>query len=627
MNSLDTDFGAENEVFNASLFGEDEKKDAMRFQVISERHLHSVAISRIEELLVESPDLESEQLKQKIDGILSDAGIKQDEWPKYHGYVEKYKNEATKAKDAFDELKTFFKSQSKRLEKASDQELATVIGKGVYSQFKRWENRKQGNMVYIDNSDEVECSLEQKEGYFLLRFSDSKHVNDLVEGESTIAEGAFYKDFPCEFITINGRYTFRMPLIVISGDTDSTMFTHERQHWLNQVIYDLPKLEPETEARETSNEDSKKIEKLKDEALAYIGEWEYSPQSCAQYIRLGYTHLLSAEEDVDPKSTRAILGEIEKELTEYHYYFHHKESRKVLINALLDVPYEKFPKYIRAIGECYNRLYNRSIPAFVRQPFDTHLDLDTNNDQGAVYPSAFRGVSHELAATKKELKIMITSVNKITDEKNSVFVNTFLIKKELEIPFSKEEQEFFELLKKYYDALARYRELHKKLCVNGIHAPSVESSPRVVFQNEKAPYGYRDQGVDMRTFYKDTEDAHGWPFELDELINSQQQEKQAQELRDAVLSALPLIPQELVQELYLRTGKADINELNNGHPQMKDFIEQIKHKTHFNNFDVYVQQPHILKGAYPRIEIIVSFQTIPGYPNVRREVVAHIFTK
>lgn len=623
---FDAHFGEEIEVFNDSLFGENEKKDAKRFKVISERHLHSVAISRIEELLVESPDLEYELLKQKIDGILSDAGIKQDEWPKYHGYVEKYKNEATKAKDAFDKLKTFFKSQSKRLEKASDEELSAELGKRVYDQLKRWADRRQGNSITFDTGSEVECSLEQNEGYFLLRFADNRHVNALVEAKSTVAEGVFYEDFPFEFVTINGRYELRMPLIMISGDVSTTMFTHERQHWLNQVIYDLPKLEPETEASDALNEGSEKVEKLKDEALAHIGEWEYSPESCAQYIRLGYTHLLSEDEDVDPKTTRAILGEIENALTEYSYYFHYKDSRKVLVNALLDVPYEKFPKYITAIGECYSRLYKRSIPAFLKQPSDTFLDLDKNNYEAAIYPPAFRGVSHELTATKKELEILITAVTKIANEKNSVFVNTFLIKKELKIPFSKAEQEFSELLAKYYEVLARYRELHKKLCVNGIHAPSVEASPRVVYQNEKAPHGYRDQGVDMRTFYKDTEVAHGWPLELNELINSQEQEKQAQELRDVVLSALPLIPQELVQELYLRKGKVDLNELNNGHPQIQDFIEQIRGKTHFDNFDVYVERPYLQRGQYPRVDIIVSFKPIPGYPNVRREVVGHVFT-
>ncbi len=136
--------------------------------------------------------------------------------------------------------------------------------------------------------------------------------------------------------------------------------THERQHFIHQRVLGAFS-RSEGKAKPTPLENVHRM--VKDELLAYMREGS-SPERIVEHIRRPvYAHLFAKLTPEEHRAVDALLGAVDHAFRSTQKVLEYPESRASFVYQLIDIPLEKFPRWVPEIA------------AFYRHRFDPYNDL------------------------------------------------------------------------------------------------------------------------------------------------------------------------------------------------------------------------------------------------------------
>lgn len=216
----------------------------------------------------------------------------------------------------------------------------------------------------------------RREGYFIVAFSNDddyfKFIGDL---EREASGGQFHRTMRFPNMSVD--------IIVSRQGLDTRIITHERQHFINNSIFnnfegfqeqvpakkDYPLLSAVYRKRHASDVDAYELakydstrmflNKVKDELLARVRDGGDEAWSTNFFTHDLYAYLRGGFHEDEEKEVVKLLEEIKPELEAAYVYFNYPaDARGILVYHLLDIPLIRFPERIRAVVDYYKTRIN-----------------------------------------------------------------------------------------------------------------------------------------------------------------------------------------------------------------------------------------------------------------------------
>ena len=350
-----------------------EKRDR-RYELMEERHRNAITAFRLEQFLSKEEPLNGEyptsrtpENREKIEVSREMLTPILDRLLKA-GLITK-KETIELAVDAYIEAKVMAQRAEQDLE-----ELAEHSGEKPSPQ-------EMGSKLFtmrMGKSPKGKVEAVRQEGYFMIACFDDEDYKEL-SGDSDKEEsgGRFHQKMSFGGLNVD--------TLLIRGYRTNSIFLHERQHFINGVIFggfagfsqqlinknNFPLLS-ETSRRYSSHEPVLSNQELKtkykdidviqglnnvkDEVLARIRDGS-NPKRATDFFGLGlYKYLRDSFSSDEKQEVDTLLRNIESELKNAHDIFGYPSDarRAILVYHLIDVPLLKFPERIKAVVSFIN---------------------------------------------------------------------------------------------------------------------------------------------------------------------------------------------------------------------------------------------------------------------------------
>jgi len=231
------------------------------------------------------------------------------------------------------------------------------LGKHFF--FLRTGTYPQGNVSAYreDGYFVVHCSAKEDQ----LRFRCGKEA---VKEEYTESAGSFHQAFDLS-------PNLRVKCLLIGEMEDPQTKIHERQHWLNNIVYDsfhnfeLSEQNSKHNQRlnlekffEGTDEGRKKGRKIKDEIIAYMRDGADSKTITNFYTSKLYTHLTEDFSEEEREELSDLMEEIEEKLLFLCQMFTLSRERAVLVYQLMSSSLLNFPETLDRIKNFYKKRWD-----------------------------------------------------------------------------------------------------------------------------------------------------------------------------------------------------------------------------------------------------------------------------
>lgn len=588
-------------------FGIETNEQEQRDQRLAKRHIIAVVAYAIERRIAE---MEAGGAVHSLDDLQSAARACMEEEPgvfpdalqkSFLDYVEAYWREQDKSKAVMDYLRS---SMDSRLFEGSD--AAEKLGRSMFLQKTKGEKQPQGTITCEQRGSFFIIICANKEDFFVF---DTGDAGEEMPEEGKKSSGFYYANFSI------GEDIIFPNAIIMRGDVReeelNRMIEHEQQHLLNRRLFTM-------------------TNQIENEVYAYFRDGRYA--QIKEYLFGGLYNSLLPSDTAKRENIAQHLDDIVNACIEYDNLLRDPEIRGVLVYALFDAPFEKFPEYIRRYGEWYSHLgkewNERAEKTTIKEEFDT--DTPDFGGGGLVYEADMLSGVREFRERVENLRTKQTMIRQGSSaRKDRLKRLQFSVRKNF-FPdhLSPEEHQYIEFDRIIAKAEEGVEEARNGLYRDGTHIPCAEQLTRIVLTDPESFAGkgdlhpHRKEVLDITTRNL-TENFPSWVvLAFGKLTNHREQEAA---IRDSIFSACSKIPRDTIDRVYTAIQQKDDAGIRTEQEEIQTWIQNDVNAAIPYPWELVINIFAYMDPPHPRF--IISYTPLPEYPSLRQEVVVHVFPK